>query len=182
MVIPIFLDLRYNIWRTTRKLPTKPVVRWISARDRQVSCLGQIYQPKEHEMRQVFDKIDTNKDGKISLEELSWLFKKLGKGIEDKEVGEVMKAVDTDLDGFISFKEFMDVHKKGVTQCDMKAAFKMFDSDGDGRIGAGEVREVMEKIGESCSLEECERMVRGADFDRDGVVGMEDFLAMMTKT
>ncbi|URE17410.1 hypothetical protein MUK42_11587 [Musa troglodytarum] len=58
----------------------------------------------------------------------------------------------------------------------------MFDEDRDGRISAEEIKRMMEKLGESCSLEDCARMVKNVDKNGDGLVDMEEFMAMMTVT
>jgi calcium-binding protein CML len=66
---------------------------------------------------------------------------------------------------------------------DLAEAFRVFDADGDGRITAEELRAVMAAIlgdADACSLDDCRRMIGGADADGDGVVGFQDFARMMT--
>jgi calcium-binding protein CML len=66
---------------------------------------------------------------------------------------------------------------------DLAEAFRVFDADGDGRITAEELRAVMAAIlGDACSLDDCRRMIGGADADGDGVVGFQDFARMMMTT
>ena len=57
----------------------------------------------------VFDKFDTNKDGKITLEEYKAAMRTMGWGIEGTEADESFQVMDSDGDGFIDFKEFMDM-------------------------------------------------------------------------
>jgi calcium-binding protein CML len=52
--------------------------------------------------------------------------------------------------------------------------------NGDGKISAEEVMSVLWKLGERCSLEDCNRMVRAVDADGDGLVNMEEFIKMMS--
>jgi calcium-binding protein CML len=66
---------------------------------------------------------------------------------------------------------------------DLAEAFRVFDADGDGRITAEELRAVMAAIlGDACSLDDCRRMIGGADADGDGVVGFQDFARLMMTT
>nr|XP_016465081.1 PREDICTED: calmodulin-like protein 1 [Nicotiana tabacum] len=129
------------------------------------------FRPKEEEMKRVFDKFDTNKDGKISKEEY-------------KSAMKMMRAADTDGDGFINFEEFMRVQnlEGGVNPTDIKSAFKAFDLDGDGKISADELLQVQRMLGEKCSLENCKKMVRGVDANGDGLIDMDEFVTMMTRT
>lgn len=174
------LNFQHNL---SKKLPVQKMrTKWLSIKDRQISDLLLSFRPNTKEMRQVFDKIDLNKDGKISLGELQALLEALGKENPKAEAKEMMQVADTNKDGYIDFSEFMEVHRKGIKMSDIQSAFWMFDQNGDGRISAEEVMAMMAKLGERCSLEDCKRMVRQVDKNADGLIDMDDFMAMMTST
>ncbi|XAR57800.1 hypothetical protein NMG60_11026066 [Bertholletia excelsa] len=143
-----------------------------------------VFLPNEAEMKKVFDKFDTNKDGKISPEEYKKIVRALGKQDAESEVAKAFEAMDTDGDGFVDFGEFMAVQKSGggVRTKEVQEAFRAFDLDGNGRISAEELREVLTKLGERCSLDACRKMVRGVDKDGDGLIDMDEFTTMMTRT
>ncbi|XP_057481422.1 calmodulin-like protein 30 [Actinidia eriantha] len=145
---------------------------------------NQVFQTNVAEMKQVFDKFDTNKDGKISREEYKLAIKDMGEGNAEKEVAKAFQVLDADGDGFIDFKEFMKVNDngRGVKKSDIHSAFRVFDLDGNGKISAEELLEVLKKLGERCSLESCREMVRGVDKDGDGLIDMDEFVSMMTHT
>lgn len=176
-----FLDFQYNL--SKRKFLRKPS-HVCSFRDRQNSGLSPSFEPNPNEMKIVFDKFDSNKDGKISQQEYKAILRALGKGKTVGEVPKIFRIADLDGDGFINFKEFMEVHKKGggIRTMDIQNAFRTFDLNGDGKISAEEVMEVLGRLGESCSLEDCQRMVRAVDTDGDGVVDIDEFMAMMTRS
>ncbi|KAL9327424.1 hypothetical protein ACSQ67_008069 [Phaseolus vulgaris] len=174
-----FLDFQYNLSR--RKYLRKP--SRLFSRDRQNSGLNSVcLQPNADEMKRVFDKFDSNKDGKISQQEYKVTMKALGLGDSVHEVPDIFKVVDLDGDGFINFKEFMEAQNKGggVRAMDINSAFRTFDRNGDGKISAEEIKEMLARLGERCSIDDCRRMVRAVDTDGDGMVDMDEFTTMMT--
>ncbi|KAI4295645.1 hypothetical protein L6164_035667 [Bauhinia variegata] len=176
-----FLDFQYNL--SKRKYLRKPS-RLFSSRDRLNSGLKPVFQPNVDEMKQVFDKFDSNKDGKISQQEYKAILRALGMGNMINEVPNIFRVVDLDGDGFINFKEFMEAQKKGggIRTIDIQSAFRTFDKNDDGKISAEEVQEMLRRLGERCSLDDCRRMVRAVDTDGDGMVDMDEFMVMMTQT
>lgn len=176
-----FLDIQYNL--SKRKFLRKPTR--IFSRERQNSGLSLVYQHNLEELKQVFDKFDSNKDGKISPEEYKKILKAIGKGnLLTKEVQKIFEVADLNGDGFIDFKEFVEVQKKegGLKTADLQTAFRTFDKDGDGKVTVEEVYELLQKLGERCSLQDCQKMVSAVDANGDGVIDMEEFLTMMTRT
>ncbi|GFP84569.1 calmodulin-like protein 1 [Phtheirospermum japonicum] len=133
----------------------------------------------------MFNKFDSNKDGKISPDEYKAILKALGKGnLLTKEVQKIFEVADLDGDGFIDFNEFVEVQKKGggVKTADLNRAFQAFDKDNDGKITVAEVYELLQKLGERCSFTDCQKMVRAVDSNGDGVIDSDEFMIMMTRT
>ncbi|XVE49187.1 hypothetical protein DITRI_Ditri01bG0062300 [Diplodiscus trichospermus] len=154
------------------------------SRDRQSSGFSPAFQRDLNELKQVFDKYDSNKDGKISQAEYKALLRALGQGNMVRDAPEIFRMADFDGDAFINFKDFVEVNKTsgGVMAMDIQNAFRTFDLNCDGKISAEEVMEMLGRIGERCSLEECRKMVRAVDTDGDGMVDMDEFMTMMTRT
>ena len=92
----------------------------------------------------MFNRLDTSKDGKLSLDELR-------KGIdelqaffqfEDIDYEDLLKKMDADGDGEIDFSEFITAAfntRTLLTQENLDAAFKTFDKDGNGKITKDEL-------------------------------------------
>lgn len=165
-----------------KRLPALKPAKWLSASDRQISDLTSIFRPNLDEMRRVFRKLDLNGDGRISVDELKSFLAAIGGKDAAAEAKSMVQVADLNKSGFIEFEEFMAVHQKGVTRNEIKMAFWMFDENKDGRIGAEEVMLMLRKLGESCNLEDCRRMVNRIDRNGDGLVDMDDFMIMMTRT
>ncbi|WVZ65194.1 hypothetical protein U9M48_014602 [Paspalum notatum var. saurae] len=156
--------------------------RPLSARDRQFSDLSP-YRPDDEEMEKVFHKIASVSQprDRISKKDLQELMVKLGKVDAAGEARRMICVADQNKDGYVDLEEFMEVHKNGVPLGDIRRAFFVFDRNADGKISAEEVMEVLHQLGESCSLDQCRRMVREVDRNGDGFVDMDDFMAMMTR-
>ncbi|XWS62893.1 hypothetical protein CRYUN_Cryun06bG0049700 [Craigia yunnanensis] len=175
-----FLEFQYKL--SKNKFLRKP--SRLFSRDRQNSGLLHAFQPDLNELKEVFNKFDSNKDGKISQMEYKAMLRALGQENMIPDVPKIFRVADFDGDGFINFKDFVEVHKRsgGVMTMDIQNAFRIFDLNSDGKISAEEVMEMLRRLGERCSLEECMKMVRAVDTDGDGMVDMDEFMTMMTRT
>ncbi|XP_073060540.1 probable calcium-binding protein CML18 [Primulina eburnea] len=138
---------------------------------------------KEEEVEQVFNKFDTNGDGKISLTELSAILNVLRSATAEEEVASIMSELDVDGDGFIDLNEFKAFHFGGGDKNkELKEAFDLYDQDKNGKISATELHAVLKSLGEKCSLVDCRRMISNVDVDGDGCVNFEEFKKMMNGT
>ncbi|XP_077230958.1 putative calcium-binding protein CML18 [Tasmannia lanceolata] len=131
-------------------------------------------------VEQVFKRFDTNGDGKITASELGDVMNALGSSTSPEELQRMMEEIDTDGDGFIDLKEFSNF-LRDTGDVELRDAFKMFDVDNNGLISAKELHSMMKKLGEKCSLKDCERMIQAVDTDGDGSVDLNEFKKMMTK-
>ena len=61
----------------------------------------------ENCLQGLFDAIDTNNDGRISLEEFKVFFNALGPGVSEKDVERSFKAIDANKNGDISCEELL---------------------------------------------------------------------------
>ena len=68
--------------------------------------MGKYSEDQLFELKRSFEKIDKNKDGFISKNELGAMLKGLGADIDDEELEAMMKDSDVNGDGKINFEEF----------------------------------------------------------------------------
>ncbi|XVE78661.1 hypothetical protein DITRI_Ditri13aG0164500 [Diplodiscus trichospermus] len=149
------------------------------------SSLGSI-----EEMKKIFNKFDKNGDGKISRDELKSVLSALGSAPSSDEVDRVMSEMDADGNGYVDLDEFIAFHGTSSNNGEdsqsgdkeLKDAFDMYDLDKNGLISANELHAVLKRLGEKCSLSDCQRMISQVDKDGDGNVNFEEFKKMMTNS
>ena len=74
----------------------------------------------------LFDAIDTNKDGHISVKELEVYFKVIAPGTSEDEIAHSFDTIDTDKNGEISREEFMAAARDffhGVEETELSEVF-----------------------------------------------------------
>ena len=84
-----------------------------------------------------FSTLDTNKDGRITREELwNWIRK-------DKTIEEILKNLDLDKDGYIEISEFMAIMTDFSDFEDhlFERAFKFFDTNNNSIISLEEMQQ-----------------------------------------
>ncbi|GKA27968.1 calcium-binding allergen Ole e 8-like protein [Tanacetum coccineum] len=146
-----------------------------------------VFPTDKEEIMTIFNRFDTNGDGKISEDELINVLKSLGSDTSPEEVKRILTETDTNSDGFISLDEFV-VFCKGIAgECDgdglndLKEAFKLYDQDNNGVISASELHQILSGMGLNYTLKDCENMINSVDSDGDGCVDFEEFRKMMSK-
>ena len=133
----------------------------------------------------VFAACDENQDGHIDQSELRVVLERHGEGvtITEERIQRMIQAVDVDQDGRINFGEFMAMMKARTVARDLKEKmtemFRTIDVDGDGVITSEELRVVLQRAGNTISQEQVQLIIRRYDDNQDGVVSLEEFLAIV---
>ncbi|KQJ84031.1 calcium-dependent protein kinase 12 [Brachypodium distachyon] len=134
-------------------------------------------------LKQMFNNMDTDKSGTITVEELKIGLTKLGSKISEAEVQKLLEAVDVDKSGSIDYTEFltamMNKHKMEKEE-DLIRAFQHFDKDNSGYISREELKQAMTEygIGDEANIKE---VLDEVDKDKDGRIDYEEFVEMMRK-
>ncbi|XVE58854.1 hypothetical protein DITRI_Ditri04bG0202400 [Diplodiscus trichospermus] len=138
----------------------------------------------KHQLQKVFDQFDANKDGKISVTELGDVLKATGSPCTEEEIKGVMEDIDADKDGFINISEFSSLchaSSDAVTAAaELRDAFDLYDQDKNGLISANELHLVLNRLGMTCTVDECVKMIKSVDSDGDGNVNFAEFEKMMS--
>jgi calcium-binding protein CML len=138
----------------------------------------------DDEVRNIFNKFDKNGDGRISVSELEEMLSTFGSKTSSEELKRMMEPIDQNGDGYIDLKELTDFHCNNAaagTDDELRYAFDLYDLDKYGFISPEELHIVLNKLGEKCSLSDCQRMISNVHADGDGKVNFEAFKKMMAR-
>eukprot|EP00344_Euplotes_crassus_P011316 CAMPEP_0196996614 /NCGR_PEP_ID=MMETSP1380-20130617/2449_1 /TAXON_ID=5936 /ORGANISM="Euplotes crassus, Strain CT5" /LENGTH=185 /DNA_ID=CAMNT_0042412641 /DNA_START=668 /DNA_END=1225 /DNA_ORIENTATION=+ len=132
---------------------------------------------------ELFNQIDTNKDGYITLKEMKKALSKIP-SIDPDKIEEIVKNLDMENNGAINYNEFLaavlgesiakDYNK--VTQ-----AFKFFDKDNNGYIEDKELKEALTGA-EFKHLDTgiFTEIIDECDSKEKGVINMKEFMRVMS--
>jgi len=140
------------------------------------------------ELEKAFRNIDSNKDGKLTKEELAEGFNSFfpDKTKEEnmKEVDRIFKNVDADNNGFIEYEEFVRacIDKKILLNNDyLKFAFSFFDTDKSGTITINELKQVFCSGGANIPHSVFQQIMGNIDIDGNGQISFDEFKEVMQK-
>ncbi|PON86064.1 Serine/threonine protein kinase [Trema orientale] len=133
-------------------------------------------------IKDMFALMDTDKDGKVTFEELKTGLRKVGSQLAEPEIKMLMEVADVDGNGVLDYGEFVAVtiHLQRMENDEhFRRAFMFFDKDGSGYIELNELREALaDESGETDSMV-LNEIMREVDTDKDGRISYEEFVAMM---
>jgi len=144
-----------------------------------------MYQDAQERMRKQFDKLDKNRDGKLSSNEIALLLMDRENGMHRayKETGMIISAADEDNSGEIEFTEFtwMWQHHLLTTNDNyISEVFNVFDLNGDGKIDTNELGAMLEMTNGS-DLKKLLQLIQEVDTNDDGFIDFPEFKAAMKK-
>lgn len=160
----------------------------------------------DEEWRELFDILDTEHRGVISIQQVQTVLDNLGLNPTTEE----LHSMDITPSGLVTYAEFIsivnpksipnnnnnivpmdtiNIHNNNYNynnknnndsmECEIYRAFEAFDRDGDGFITLNELKDVMIALGQKLSDEELQRMINEADTDGDLQISLEEFLKLM---
>jgi len=110
----------------------------------------------------------------------------LGFDVRKAEVVKLMKEYDRQETGQISYADFVEIMTIKLSERnpeeEIRKAFALFDDDSSGAISLRNLRRVAKELGEQLSDEELQAMIDEFDKNNDGVIDMDEFMAIMKQT
>lgn len=134
-------------------------------------------------IKQIFDMMDTDKNGSLTFEELRDGFHLIGQTVPDPDVQILIDAADADGNGTLSCEEFVtaSVHLKRIGSDEhLSQAFSYFDKNQSGYIEFEELREaLLDDNLDPNNDQVIHDILFDVDLDKDGKISYEEFKAMM---
>lgn len=141
----------------------------------------------EMELRDIkaaFDLFDRDHSGEISIAEIKNVFQLLDIENIGKNAKIFMEALDANGDGNITYDEFEDLivtrNPPRDSKADLERVFDLF-TNGEDKISITHLQRVSEELGERWEEEKLQKLIDGADLDRDGLVSFDEFYYIITK-
>uniref|UniRef100_K3X3S8 EF-hand domain-containing protein n=1 Tax=Globisporangium ultimum (strain ATCC 200006 / CBS 805.95 / DAOM BR144) TaxID=431595 RepID=K3X3S8_GLOUD len=106
-------------------------------------------------LRDAFDRIDANKDGKVDALDIQKGLHLAGVRLTTEQVGSLMGKLDPKNQGHVSFEDFQEIHDAFITK-----TFKAFDKEGKGYLDGATLQDAMQMLGVSITVEEAHAMIQ----------------------
>ncbi|XP_060074910.1 calmodulin-A-like [Ylistrum balloti] len=142
---------------------------------------------KENELREMFDAIDIDKDGRLSVEELIKWHHSVGLNPTQEEVQTLLAECDADGSTYIEFDEYKDKLKTrmdaAVNERDaLMDAFRTLDKKGDGTVSYRTLRTVLSGTGDVLEEELQDEIFQDMDVKKDGIIIYKDMVGKLCRT
>ncbi len=138
---------------------------------------------KEIEFREAFEVYDKDRDGFLTLKELSQVLRSINSDFTQSQIESIVAEADTSGTGKLNLNDFISLmaskYRESETDEEVINAFRVFDKDGTGVVAANELRHIMTTLGDKLTDEEVDEMIREADINGDGFIYYEDFVRTM---
>ena len=131
-------------------------------------------------LKEIFENLDINKDGTLTLDEMKKGLEKLKDKNVDIDVKSIFKGIDTDSSGRIDYTEFLASsinQKEFLRQERLNEAFKMLDKKGTGKISKEEIKKALKL--DNVNEKTIELYIQKYDLNGDGNIDYNEFLNMM---
>lgn len=148
---------------------------------------GEITDQHLQDIKDTFNLLDTDHDGKLTKNELSTLLRYTGSLKSEAEMDDLLAPIDTDHNGSIDYNEFKKyIIEKNILKSladevcyEMQDAFNVFDKNGDGFIDKNELKKVLTQIGDKMPEELADEYIKEADLNGDGKIDYNEFCKHM---
>ncbi|XP_066371424.1 calcium-dependent protein kinase 9-like [Miscanthus floridulus] len=180
--------------QNARKAPNVPLGDVVRARLQQFSAMNKFKKKAmrviaEHlsveeveVIRDMFALMDTDKDGRVTLEELKAGLRKVGSKLAEPEMELLMEAADVNGNGYLDYGEFVaiTIHLQRLSNdAHLRKAFLFFDKDSSGYIERAELADALADDAGHTDEAALNNVLQEVDTNKDGRISFEEFVAMM---
>ena len=131
--------------------------------------LGQLRPSAVQILKTIFNKIDHDGSGAISLTEFKQACARLSISITEEDMSDFSRS-DTSGDAEVNFSEFCRFYVQRL-----RRVFDELDTDGSGEIEEGEIADAFVKVGVHVTEREVRSLLTDVDLDKNGSVDFDEF-------
>jgi len=129
---------------------------------------------ESNRLKNLFEKLDLNKDGRIDSEELAEGLHNMGYyHISKEQIEMFLQRSDSSKSGDLSLHEFVEYLQKHEKQ--LHFVFSKLDTNKDGRVNSGEIKVAFKNLGIHIGVEEAEKLVSRIDDDNSLDISFEEW-------
>ncbi|KAL8481938.1 hypothetical protein ACS0TY_027632 [Phlomoides rotata] len=139
-------------------------------------------------LQKIFQKLDKDGDGLVTIDELMWLLQRTGLQCNRDELELLVGDSPLGPLDFIFFYQILmnevvhgEIQEDEMLERDLRKAFRVFDLNDDGFISCEELKIALSRLGlwdEGCG-QDCKKMIGAYDSNSDGLLDFEEFKVMM---
>jgi solute carrier family 25 phosphate transporter 23/24/25/41 len=135
-------------------------------------------EPNEQKLKSVFESLDINNDGYLTIDELEIGMRALGVAPPSKEACRgLFKHIDSNEDGKIQLAEFRQFYFQ--RRKELRAVFDKLDANYDGKITSAEVAAAIERVNLKASSNQLRAIMAKLDLNNSGRISFDEFLSSL---
>lgn len=129
---------------------------------------------ESNRLKNLFEKLDLNRDGRIDSEELAEGLHNMGYfHISKEQIEMFLQRSDSSMSGDLSLQEFVEYLQKHEKQ--LHFVFSKLDANKNGRVNSAEIKVAFKNLGISIGVEEAEKLVSRIDDDNSLDISFEEW-------
>jgi Ca2+-binding EF-hand superfamily protein len=145
--------------------------------------MSSLDEDKLKECKIVFDMFDSDKDTKITTNELGDCLRVCGAAPSQQELEMIIQGIEENENKYISFEKFLSIFENLLqnqdTEEDIINELKKLDKNGSGTITVNDLKNLLANYGDVLTKEEVDDVIQEANADKGGNIIIEKFAKIL---
>ena len=145
--------------------------------------MSSLDEDKLKECKIIFDNFDSDRDTKITTNELGDCLRVCGAAPSQQELEIIIQGIEENENKYISFEKFLSIFENLLqnqdTEEDIINELKKLDKLNNGTISEADLRQLMGNYQNALSKEEIEDVIQEANVDQNGYINIAKFTKIL---